>query len=77
MLVAATPKTALLGASALVSISDSGSATSATKRHRHHTVEYPGCRIVKLTSLDNEMGLALAEVLRDNTSLQTFSLAPQ
>ena len=38
-------------------------------------IEYLGVRIVKMTSVDNEIGLALAEALRDNTSLQTFSLA--
>ena len=53
----------------------SGRERDAIIHRRCHLIEYPGCRIVKMTSVDNEIGLALAEALRDNTSLQTFSLA--
>ena len=53
----------------------SGRERDAIIHRRCHLIEYTACRIVKLTSVDNEIGLALAEALRDNTSLQSFPLA--
>ena len=52
----------------------SGRERDAILHRRCHLIECLGCRIVKMTSVDNEIGLALAEALRDNTSLQIFSL---
>ena len=48
----------------------SGRERDAILHRRCHLIECLGCRIVKMTSVDNEIGLALAEALRDNTNLQ-------
>ena len=39
----------------------SGRERDAIIHRRCHLIEYPGCAIVKLTTVDNEIGLALAE----------------
>ena len=52
----------------------SGRERDAIIHRRCHLIVCLGCRIVKMTSVDNEIGLALVEAFRGITSLQIFSL---
>ena len=54
----------------------SGRERDAILHRRCHLIECLGCRIVKMTSVDNAIGLALAEALRHNTNLHLHNGAP-